>query len=242
MSAYFSSSPCGKARRGVGGGRQGDVGSAEAVGRDPATGRPHGHSGRCECHLLPARPRAESDRPPRRRVRRDAWSSTRCSHHSEVAPTTAATRAGRRSRGPALGRRTASTPATPARPTTMRRPGVWRRAAMIPRARPAGARTTSTEPTRIGLVGRAELADRPFLHRCRRQVDDRRADREDGGGGRNGQRGDEVRGRESDHGGQHAVGGVPERAAAGSLSAIRAVFGARRRSDGWSGRMSRHDR
>ena len=99
----------------------------------------------------PARPRAGSDRRPHATTDRDPGRTTRCSHHSEVAATTAATRAGRRSSGPEPGRRTASTPATPASPTRMSRPTVSRRSAITPAIAASSSTTTVTEPTSTSL-------------------------------------------------------------------------------------------
>ena len=167
-----------------------------------------------------ARPPVASTTPRRlgpstpRDVRSGPWSEIRCSHHSEVAATTAATRAGTMSSGPEPGRRTASTPATPARPTRMSRPTVSRRSATTPATAASSRTTTVTEPTRTSLVGGAELPDRELLERGRRQVDDRRADREHGRGGGHGEGGDQVAGCEADDRREHAVGRVEQRAAA----------------------------
>ena len=60
------------------------------------------------------------------------------------------------------------------------------------------------------LVVGAELRDRPLLERGRRQVDDRRADREHRRGRGLGERGDEVAGGDPHEGGQDAEAGVRE--------------------------------
>ena len=87
-------------------------------------------------------------------------------------------------------------------------PSANRRRARSPATAASTSTPAMTEPMRIGLSLRAELADRPLLHRRGRQVDDLGADREDRRGGRVQQRGDEVAGGDADEGREDPVEGV----------------------------------
>ena len=203
--------PFGEGGRRVGGGGQGDVVSPRRVRGDPAAARAHGDGGGGE-----ASPVARSGPRARRRARAcplasdgggRRWSSGSAApderRRAAAAPRRPA-RATTAERRPAPGRRTPRRAGQRrARPTTSSRPRTARRRRRVPgdrREQPARRRVT--EPIRIGLVGGAELPDRPLLHRRGRQVDDRRADGEDGRGCGVEQRGDQVGRGDADQGRQ----------------------------------------
>ena len=186
----------------------------------------------------PARPRAGSDRRPRATSDRRPWSA----RHG--AATTARWRRRRRrpgqercpaARSPGAGRRARRRRRRA--PRAMSRPTVSRGVAP---GSPATAASSSDDDGHRAdehrLVGGAELPDRPLLERGRRQVDDGRADREHGRGGRHGEGGDEVGGREADDRREHAVRRVEQRAGVGAGCGV-CMAGVRSgRARGWAAR------
>ena len=127
-------------------------------------------------------------------------------------------RRARRRATPAVGRLIAAAPATTTSTSSSPAPRANRRRARMPAIAASTRAPSSTDPTRIGLSLVPNCGDRPLLDRRRREVDDRRPDREHGRGGGVEERGDEVAGGHPHDGREHPEAGVQESSAHGWCS------------------------